>query len=89
MADRDSKGRFVAGHSVAAKGWAALVTQRFGGNEAAAREWLGRVGGWAYAKQAQIFRASTFQYPGSPEEFLDKYNRRLEFSLQDVGELRF
>lgn len=39
--DRDAKGRFVAGHSIAKSGWDGLVTKRFGGNRAAA--W----NGWA------------------------------------------
>lgn len=89
MADRDSKGRFVAGHSVAKSGWDGLVSKRFNGDRAAAREWLGQVGAWAYARQTGIVRSYAFQYPGTPEQFLEKFTRRLDFTLQDVGELKF
>lgn len=89
MRDRDAKGRFVAGHSIAKSGWEGLVNKRFGGNRAAAVEWLGRVGAWEYARQAGIFRSYAFQYPGTPEQFLEHYTKRLEFTLADVSELQF
>lgn len=86
---RDPKGRFVAGHSFAVKGWRALVEKRFEGDIAAAKTWLGKVGAWEYARQAQITRRGVFQYPGTPETFLQEWRRRLDFRLGDVGELKF
>lgn len=87
--DRDERGRFTRGHSFAMLGWAGLVAKRFDGDVAAAKDWLGRVGAWEYARQAQITRQSAFQYPGTPETFLAEWRRRFEFSLADCGELKF
>jgi hypothetical protein len=70
-------------------GWRGLVQKRFGGDVAAAKDWLGRVGAWEYARQAQIQRRGCFQYPGTPETFLADWRRRFEFSLADVGEMTF
>lgn len=86
---RDSRGRFTPGHPFAALGWRGLVQKRFGGDVAAAKDWLGRVGAWEYARQAQIRRTGAFQYPGTPETFLVKWRQRFEFSLADVGEMKF
>ena len=71
------------------RGWLALVDKRFGSNTDAAKAWVGRVGAWEYARQAQITRRGVFQYPGEPETFLAEWRRRLEFSLADVGEMKF
>jgi hypothetical protein len=53
------------------------------------RDAKGRVGAWEYARQAGIFRSYAFQYPGTPEDFLEHYTKRLEFTLADVSELQF
>ena len=89
MIGRDERGRFVAGHPFAALGWAALVQKRFEGDTAAAKTWLGKVGAWEYARQAQITRQGVFQHPGTPEQWLAEWRRRLNFRLSDVGELKF
>lgn len=89
MIGRDERGRFVAGHPFAALGWVALVQKRFEGDVSAAKTWLGKVGAWEYARQAQITRRGVFQYPGTPEQWLEEWRRRLNFRLSDVGELKF
>lgn len=86
---RDAKGRFVAGHSLATKGWEGLVRKRFDGDVVAAKEWLGRVGSWAYARQTGIFRSYAFRHPGTPEQFLAEWRKRMNFTLADVGEMEF
>ena len=89
MIGRDERGRFVAGHPFAALGWAALVQKRFEGDTTAAKTWLGKVGAWEYARQAQITRRGVFQYPGTPEIFLADWHKKFEFTLADVGEMGF
>jgi len=46
MSNRDHRGRFMPGNQVAASGWAGLVQRRFGGDEATAKAWWGRMGAW-------------------------------------------
>ncbi len=97
MTGRDGLGRFTAGNTIARLGWAGLVARRFGGDEATARAWVGRVGVWAYAKQfvgnqtpAMAIRFATcYAYPGAPEQFAAEYQRRFEFSLADVPEMEY
>jgi hypothetical protein len=89
MKQRRDNGQFAHGNTISKQGWEALVRKRFDGDYALAKEWIGRVGANEYAKQAQIFRSSTFLYPGSPEEFMAKKTESLEFNLGDVGELEF
>ena len=86
---RDSLGRFTPGNHYAAMGWRGLVQKRFGGDVAAAKTWLGKVGAWEYARQAQITRRGVFQHPGTPEQWLEEWRRRFEFTLADVGEMKF
>ena len=86
---RDSRGRFTPGHPFAKLGWRGLVQKRFGGDVAAAKTWLGKVGAWEYARQAQITRRGVFQHPGTPEQWLEEWRRRIEFTLADVGEMKF
>lgn len=96
--DRDSKGRFLQGNSVAAEGFAGLVEQRFGGDEEMAKEWLVKVGRYAYGANYRnrdgsypgwvkgCFRG----HPGTPEQFQrDNDPKNLEFTLGDVGETEF
>lgn len=97
MTGRDNLGRFVAGHTHASKGWAALVQKRFEGDGVAAREWLAQLGRYGYglayyhpAKGYAIFVKECFRvHPGSPEQFLAEWRQRLNFRLQDVGEMKF
>ena len=97
-ADRDGRGRFLQGNSVAAEGFAGLVEQRFGGDEEMAKDWLARVGKYAYGT-AYRNRDGSYPgwvkvcfrgHPGSPEQFQrDNNPELLEFTLDDVGEMKF
>ena len=76
---------------IAALGWAALVERRFGGDIAAAREWIGRVGFHTYARaalagtpNAHKLNYPQYAHPGSPEEFLEYWERRLAFNLEEL-----
>ena len=89
MTGRDERGRFVAGHELAVKGWEGLVAKRFQGDSVAAREWLAQLGRHSYMMMTPIRRQSAFQHPGTPENFLQEWRRRLDFTLSDVGELKF
>ena len=91
-AQRKPNGQFAKGNTISKLGWDALVKKRFNGNVKLAKLWIGRVGANQYAKQAQIFRAYAFQYPGDPETFMKaqaELEKRLNFTLKDVGELGF
>jgi hypothetical protein len=81
---RDSKGRFVPGNTIAALGWRGLVNKRFGGNEKMAKRWLAQLGGFAYASMFHPqSRTATMQrrletlyiHPGTPEEFVRRLTR--------------
>lgn len=77
-ADRTERGRFAPGNRVSCLGWAGLVEKRFKGDEQAAKQWLIRLGKFAYARQAGGFTPAmrrrmqrTFTHPGTPEEYLE------------------
>lgn len=97
MTGRDSQGRFVAGHTHASKGWAALVQKRFEGDSVAARAWLAALGMYAYGRAyyhpatgyASFVKECFRVHPGTPEQFLMEWRQRLDFRLSDVGELKF
>lgn len=48
---------------IAARGWAGLVAQRFGGDPARAAAWLGQLGAWA-SDAPYRDRFPVFQHPG-------------------------
>ena len=87
---RDCQGRFITGNIYCYQGWRGLVQKRFVGNEAAAREWWGKMG--AYNSDA-VYRAHSLghmPYPGSPEEFMQHRGQALEtISLESVEPLAF
>lgn len=87
---RDRRGRFIEGNVFCYQGWHELVQKRFGGNEAATREWWGKMG--AYNSDA-VYRADGLghmPYPGSPEEFMEQRRQLLEtISLDGVEPLAF
>lgn len=89
MRDRDDKGHFTPGNGVAITGWEGLVKKRFAGDSVAAREWLAQLGRHSYMMQTPIRRQSAFRHPGTPEQWLEEWRRRFEFSLADVGEMKF
>jgi hypothetical protein len=83
-AGRDARGRFTRGNPYAVKGWAALVNQRFAGDELMAKKWLGQLGRFAYAsmfhpqaRTATIQRRlqTVYIHPGTPEEFIRRLTR--------------
>jgi hypothetical protein len=87
---RDSKGRFVVGNTIAVLGWRGLVNKRFSGDEQMAKRWLAQLGGFAYASmfhpQARTVtmqrRLETlFVHPGTPEEFI---RRLTHLNSEDV-----
>ena len=89
MTNRDSQGRFAPGNTIAALGWAGLVTRRFGGDEEACKRWWGLMG--AYNSDA-VYRArglGAMPHPGQPEEFVAQYSQRFEFTLADVPEMAY
>lgn len=90
-------GRFTPGNTIGLLGWQGLVSRRFAGDRATARAWVGQLGRWAYAKQfvghqtpmmAMRF-ATVYAHPGQPEQFAAHYRAALEFTLNDVQEVRF
>lgn len=89
MTGRDKRGRFVAGHELAVKGWEGLVAKRFQGDSVAAREWLAQLGRHSYMMMTPIRRQHAFYHPGTPEQWLVEWRQRFEFSLADCGELKF
>lgn len=89
MTGRDDLGRFTPGHKHAVKGWEGLVKRRFEGDSVAAREWLAQLGRHSYMMMTPIRRQSAFRHPGTPEQWLEEWRRRFEFSLADCGELKF
>lgn len=89
MNNRDAQGRFTLGHELAVKGWEGLIKKRFEGDSVAAREWLAQLGRHAYMMQTPIRRQNAFRHPGTPEQWLEEWRRRLDFRLSDVGELKF
>lgn len=94
---RDNLGRFTRGHPYAALGWEGLVRKRFQGDSSAARAWLAALGMYAYGLSyyhpttgyASWVKECFKMHPGSPEQFLMEWRRRLDFRLSDVGELKF
>ena len=70
--NRDSRGRFVHGHTVAVHGWRGLVNKRFGGNEDAARAWWGCCGAYYYDQMCAP-RMRFMEHPGQPEDFLARW----------------
>lgn len=87
---RDSHGRFTAGNEYARMGWDGLVAKRFDGDAAAAREWLGAIGAWAYAVDVGLpVHKACFAHPGAPEQFLVAWRQRMSFTLADVDVLEF
>lgn len=97
MTNRDAQGRFVTGNQVALQGWAGLVRQRFGGDEATAKAWVGQLGRWAYGlnyrnadgQYMPWVKPGFRQHPGRPEQFTQDYNSRFDFTLADVPELEY
>lgn len=97
MNNRDPLGRFTPGHELAVKGWEGLVKKRFEGDSVAAREWLAQLGRYGYglayyhpSKGYASWVKECFKvHPGSPEQFLMEWRRRLDFRLSDVGEMKF
>lgn len=71
--NRDSRGRFVSGNTICHSGWAGLVSKRFGGDEALARRWCGRIGAYQYSVMtvagSPLAHKLPFAHPGSPEDF--------------------
>jgi hypothetical protein len=90
---RDAMGRFVWGNGWARVGWAALVVNCFGGDVAAAKVWLGRLGVWAYGQQCLNpywpVKPCFLAHPGTPRQFMASWQAALEFTLADVPELAF
>lgn len=95
---RDSKGRFTHGNTIAYSGWLGLVNKRFQGDYGIAREYVRQLGRYSYGKMcdspvstpAMIWRKyHIFYHPGSPEQFAQQYSQRLDFNMNDVTELAF
>lgn len=60
---------------IAKAGWAGLVRRRFGGDERAAKLWLGAVGAYHYDQQLHglgWYLRGVFPHPGDPSEFRAK-----------------
>jgi hypothetical protein len=84
--------------AIARAGWEAMVEQQFGGDEALAKEWWGRIGKWASDVAAGYAgtHIQVFHHPGSPEEFrrrrqilLIERQQAMEFTLGQLKELAF
>lgn len=89
MSNRDEQGRFTQGHQIARLGWAGLVQRRFGGDEATCKAWWGAMGAWHYDAPYRAKGWGAVPFPGSPEQFCQRMNQRLDFTLADVSELAF
>jgi len=83
---RDSRGRFIAGNIYCYQGWHGLVQKRFGGNEAATREWWGKMGAYNSDAVYRIDGLGHMPYPGSPEEFMEQRRQSLETILLTIVE---
>lgn len=87
---RDSQGRFIEGNIYCYQGWRGLVQKRFGGNEAAAREWWGKMGAYNSDAVYRNIGLGHMPYPGSPEEFMEHRGQALEtITLENVEPLAF
>jgi len=95
---RDSKGRFTHGNTIAYSGWLGLVNKRFQGDLGIAREYVRQLGRYSYGKMcdspvstpSMVWRKyHIFYHPGTPESFTELYNSRFEFDLETLKELEF
>ena len=96
--DRDEKGRFVKGNQTALSGWKALLDKRFGGDIYMAKAWMKRIGDYGYGCCFKDSRTGEFPEwvkdcfktePPPLETFKNEFAAKLEFTMQDVGELKF
>jgi hypothetical protein len=95
---RNSQGRFTQGNCIAYKGWLGLVNKRFNGDFATAKAYVAQLGRYSYGKMCDcelnspvmVWRKyNLFFHPGTPEQFVEQYNKKLDFTLDDIEELNF